>query len=81
MCIRRTRSRGRQRLSVAGTLVGADTKELGRACGELAGAYTVDLTEVTEVDDEGLRLLRSLRQHGARLIGTRPYLNMRLKQS
>jgi hypothetical protein len=61
---------------VAGRLIGAAVSELSRACREIDGPVTLDLTELRSADVAGIGLLRALRTMGAEFRGLSPYLQL-----
>jgi hypothetical protein len=65
-------------LRVAGALSGAEVTELENCCRKAKPPLTLELEDVVSADEPGLVLLRSVAAEGATLVGTSPYLSMRL---
>ena len=65
---------------LAGRLAGDAVDVLVDACVGLAAGAIIDLAEVSYADDAGLRALGELRERGAVLHGSRPYLTLLLLQ-
>jgi ABC-type transporter Mla MlaB component len=63
-------------VSVAGWLDGDAVDELSRACREIEGPVTLELSELLTADAAGIELLRELRERGAGLRGLSPYLRL-----
>ncbi len=65
-------------LRVAGALSGAEVAELDACCRKAKLPVTLELEGVVSADEPGLVLLLSVAAAGATLVGTSPYLSMRL---
>ena len=63
-----------------GRLLSGDAAELLRLCEGCSAPVVLDLSDLSFTDAEGARILKSLRTHGAKLIGTRPYVAMVLEE-
>ncbi len=71
-------------LRLEGQIVGPWVDELRRASGKYQGnghRLTLDLTDVTFADRDGIALLSGLRSHAIRLTGCSPFLDEQLKRS
>lgn len=66
-------------LHVAGRLVGPGAEELSRACRTVSGHIRVDLSALLHADEVGLALLHSLRDSGAELVGSSPFIQLLLE--
>jgi anti-anti-sigma regulatory factor len=71
-----TGQHGRTVVVVAGRLQGGAVDELSRACREIRGPVTLDLTELRAADEAGIGLLRALQTTGAEIRGLSPYLQL-----
>ena len=60
-------------------LLSGEAAELVRSCQDSTGALVIDLSELSFADDEGVRVLKDLRAHGAKLRGARLYLSTLLE--
>ncbi len=69
------------RVRVEGHLQGDGVAELERTCRNVTGPVTLDLTALLTADEVGLSLLRSLRDAGAVVTGTSPFLRLLLNGS
>ena len=63
---------------VAGRLAAEGARELERACGR-DRRLRLDLSELVSADEEGTSLLCRLRDAGAELVGTPPYIDLLLR--
>jgi len=69
---------GVRTVRIAGRLVSPATDELQRlARGALA--VRLDVSQLVSADEEGLRVLESLREGGAELVGTPPFIQLLLQ--
>lgn len=68
-------------VSVAGWLDGDAVNELSRACREIEGPVTLELSELLNADASGMELLRALRAKGAEIRGLSPYLRLLIDQT
>lgn len=73
-----TSQHGKTVVAVAGWLQGDAVDELARACREIDGPVTLDLTELVATDASGVELLTALRTKGAETSGLSPYLQLLL---
>jgi anti-anti-sigma regulatory factor len=67
-------------IKVDGRLVSSDTEILVEACEGHLAPLVVDLSDLHFADDAGVGILRALRTQGARIVGARPYLSLRLAE-
>ena len=65
---------------LAGRLVGDAVEVLANTCVDIAAGAIIDLAEVSYADDAGVRLLGHLRERGAMLRSSKPYLALLLQQ-
>ena len=65
---------GERTVKVDGQLLSGDTVELVRACQGSDGTLVIDLSDLRFADDEGVRVLKDLRAHGATLRDARLYM-------
>ena len=66
-------------VKVDGRLLSGDTEELVRACQGSVDTLVIDLSDLRFADDEGMRVLKDLRAHGATLRDARLYLSTLLE--
>src|SRR5262245_38840161 len=66
-------------IKVDGRLLSSETAELVRACQGSAGTLVIDLSDLSFADDGGVRVLKELRENGAKLHGIRLYLSTLLE--
>jgi hypothetical protein len=69
---------GMRTVRIAGRLVPPATDEL-RRLSTGAPAVRLDVSELVSADEEGLRVLESLREGGAELVGIPPYIDLLLQ--
>jgi anti-anti-sigma regulatory factor len=62
-----------------GWLSGVAVLELRQFCSAIVGAFVIDLAGLRFADDEGIRLLRALRQSGVDLMSAGPFMSMALQ--
>ena len=62
-----------------GRLLSDETAEVLRSCQGSSGSLVIDLSDLSFADDEGVRVLKDLRAHGAKLCGARIYLSTLLE--
>ena len=67
-------------IKVDGRLVSGGTEVLVEAYDGHRGRLVVDLSDLHFADDAGVSVLRKLQARGARIIGARPYLSLRLAE-
>ena len=63
-----------------GRLRGAGVPELEMACSAEAGPISLDLSNLSNADKQGLRLLRTLADEGMELLNVPPLMKMLLEQ-
>jgi ABC-type transporter Mla MlaB component len=63
-------------LKLDGRLTTEEVPELWRACAELTGQLTLDLTDLQFADRTGASVLRELKAHGAMFTGVSPYIEL-----
>ena len=66
-------------LKVDGLLEAADVGVLQHECASVAGAVTLDLSELRSADGGGVDAIRFLESQGAKLRGLCPYLELLLR--
>jgi anti-anti-sigma regulatory factor len=74
---------GHPALRIEGKVVGPWVKELSRACEILLAAgnpLSIDLSEVSFLDREGIALLRALQDQQVALRGTSPFVAEQLRE-
>ena len=69
---------GHRTVHVAGRLASNGAAELERVCGDPA-RLRLDVSELVSADEAGTGLLRKLREAGAEITGTPPYLRLLLR--
>jgi len=65
-------------LNIDGWLQAAELPELERACRDLIGPLTLDLSGLRLADGPAIQALRNLQASGARLTGVSAYLALKL---
>ena len=68
-------------IALHGWLSAAEVAEVERLAAEQDRPLRVDLAQLAGVDAEGLRLLRRLRDRGARLTGASPFIELMLERA
>ena len=63
-----------------GRLLSGDAAELLRLCEGCSAPVVLDLSDLFFTDAEGAKVLKKLRTHGVKLVGTRPYVAMVLEE-
>ncbi|NNE47807.1 MAG: hypothetical protein HKN37_14225 [Rhodothermales bacterium] len=66
-------------IRLCGEVAGPEVEELESFLHRAALSVKLDVSEVTQVDERGLTLLRRARADGAHVIGCSPYLRLRLE--
>ena len=63
-----------------GRLLSGDAAELLRLCEGCSAPVVLDLSDLSFADAEGAKVLKNLQAHGAKLVGTRPYVALVLEE-
>lgn len=77
------RTPGRQTLRLEGQVVGPWVEELRRSCErvlEAGAAVTIDLSDVSFLDREGVALVRALTNRQVTIINSSPFVAEQLKE-
>jgi hypothetical protein len=74
-----THQRATSVMKVDGTLTEEGRTEFLRIVHECGNPLRLDLTDLRSADEDVLRVLRSLEEGGAEIVGASPYIAMRLE--